>query len=86
MKYRQYILAAVSVIMLASCEDDTKIEPLEANMTSDRTKVEAGEKICFMDRSTGNPARWDWTFEGGEPATSQLFSPEVTYNTPGTYS
>lgn len=86
MKYRQYILAAVSVIMLASCEDDTKIEPLEANMTSDRTKVEAGEKICFMDRSTGNPARWDWTFEGAEPATSQLFSPEVTYNTPGTYS
>ncbi len=60
--------------------------PLEANMKSDRTEVAAGDKVCFMDQSSGNPARWDWEFEGGEPATSQLFSPEIVYNKPGTYS
>ncbi len=86
MNYRSYILGVGALLVLAACEDDDKIAPLDANMKCDRTEVAAGEKVCFMDQSTGNPARWDWTFEGGEPATSQLFSPEVTYSVPGTYS
>lgn len=39
-----------------------------------------------MDKSTGEPVRWDWTFEGGDPGVSNLFSPEVVYNYPGTYA
>ena len=86
MNYKSYIYGAATLLALASCEDDAKMAPLEANMKCDRTEVAAGEKVCFMDQSTGNPARWDWVFEGGEPETSQLFSPEVIYNKPGTYS
>ena len=86
MNYRSYILGAATLLFLASCEDEVKVAPLEANMKSDRTEVAAGDKVCFMDQSSGNPARWDWEFEGGEPATSQLFSPEIVYNKPGTYS
>ncbi|WP_295731652.1 PKD domain-containing protein [uncultured Muribaculum sp.] len=86
MNYRLYIAGIAAMLCLGSCEDDDKTAPLEANMKCDRTEVAAGETVCFMDRSSGNPARWDWTFEGGEPATSQLFSPEVVYTRPGTYS
>lgn len=86
MKFRSYIIAAMALIGFAACEDDLKDAPLEAAMECDRTEVLAGEKVCFTDMSTGNPARWDWTFEGGEPATSQLSSPEVVYTRPGTYT
>ena len=39
-----------------------------------------------MDKSAGEPVRWDWAFEGGEPSVSNLFSPEIVYNYPGTYT
>lgn len=87
MNYKSYILGAVALLGFTACNDDNDTAgPLEVDMKCDRTEILAGDKVCFMDQSTGNPARWDWTFEGGEPATSQLFSPEVVYNTPGTYS
>ncbi len=60
MNYRSYILGAATLLFLASCEDEVKVAPLEANMKSDRTEVAAGDKVCFMDQSSGNPARWDW--------------------------
>jgi PKD repeat protein len=41
--------------------------------------------ILFSDASNGNITSWDWTFEGGDPATSTLPDPEVFYNEPGTY-
>lgn len=86
MNYKSYIMAAAALLIVSGCQDDPKEVPLEADMQSDITEVAAGGKVCFMDRSSGNPARWDWEFEGGDPETSQLFSPEVTYNKPGTYS
>jgi len=44
-----------------------------------------GETVVFSDQSTGAPVSWNWTFEGGTPATSTLQNPEVLYNAPGTY-
>lgn len=41
--------------------------------------------VQFSDLSTGNPTAWEWTFEGGDPATSNDQNPSVTYNTAGTY-
>ena len=86
MKTIKYLLALAFVGGLWGCNDDDSTEPLQADMTCDVTQIMAGEKVCFSDRSTGNPARWDWVFEGGTPDSSQCASPEIVYNQPGTYS
>lgn len=42
--------------------------------------------IPFTDSSLYNPTSWNWTFQGGTPATSTLSNPSVMWSTPGTYS
>ncbi len=39
-----------------------------------------GFQAQFNDMSQGNPISWEWTFEGGDPATSTDQNPIVTYN------
>jgi len=63
----------------------TYIEPT-ADFSVDNTFVGVGGQAVFTDVSTGGPTSWEWTFEGGDPATSNLQSPPaVTYNTAGQY-
>lgn len=57
-----------------------------ANFTASATTVIAGGQVSFTDQSTQNPTGWDWTFEGGSPASSTAQNPTVTYNGPGTYA
>jgi len=45
----------------------------------------APQVVEFTDQGT-DATSWEWTFEGGNPASSTLQNPSVTYNTPGTYS
>jgi PKD repeat protein len=59
--------------------------PLAAGFSSDLTSVCETNQVQFYDESTGNPSAWEWTFEGGDPATSNEQDPLVTYNTPGVY-
>lgn len=61
------------------------VDPPIANFTTDFTIVCKGNSVHFTDTSTNVPTVWEWTFEGGTPATSSLQNPEVLYNTPGTY-
>lgn len=56
-----------------------------AEFISDTDRICAGESVQFTDFSDGLPDSWAWTFEGGEPATSTLENPLVTYDTPGVY-
>ena len=42
--------------------------------------------VQFTDQSLGAPETWDWTFQGGTPATSKEQNPIVVYGTPGTFS
>jgi len=39
----------------------------------------------FIDYSSDNTTSWNWTFEGGTPATSTQQDPVINYNTPGEY-
>lgn len=39
----------------------------------------------FYDTSSNNPISWSWKFEGGNPDTSNLKNPYVTYTSKGTY-
>lgn len=44
-----------------------------------------GGTIYFIDGSTGGPDEWEWTFEGGNPATSTEKNPQVSYAQFGAY-
>ena len=48
--------------------------------------IKVGDSVHFKDTSTGNVSSWNWTFEGGEPATSTDQHPVVTYNRAGSYT
>ncbi|MFA5418640.1 MAG: BACON domain-containing carbohydrate-binding protein, partial [Bacteroidales bacterium] len=77
--------------MLSSSNHGSKIaslyfaELLGASFTASSTSVFAGSTINFTDQSTGDPTSWQWTFEGGDPATSSEQNPSVFYSTPGVY-
>lgn len=59
---------------------------LQAAFTADNTAVCEGGTVHFTDQSAGSPTGWNWTFEGGTPATSTLQNPTVAYSTPGVYN
>jgi len=45
-----------------------------------------GGSISYEDLSTGYPTNFEWTFEGGNPTTSNLQNPTgIVYSTPGIY-
>ena len=44
-----------------------------------------GQPIEFADESTGPITSWEWTFEGGDPATSTEQNPSVTYSSTGDF-
>jgi PKD repeat protein len=56
-----------------------------AKFNASKNSVAGGTTINFTDISTGAPTTWEWTFEGGLPATSTAQNPSITYNAKGTY-
>jgi len=58
-----------------------------ANFSASMTDVALGQSINFTDGSFGDVVSWNWTFEGGTPATSTQQNPSnITYNENGDYS
>lgn len=55
------------------------------NFEADNITVMEGQSVTFFDLSSNFPNAWDWTFEGGMPATSTDAMPTVTYMDQGTY-
>lgn len=45
----------------------------------------AGDTLHFNDISTGLPLKWEWTFTGGNIASSEQKYPSVSFDTPGIY-
>ena len=58
--------------------------PLSVDFESDIQNVCAGSTVNFTDLSVGATS-WNWTFEGGTPATSSDQNPSVVYNSAGTF-
>ncbi|MFZ4562220.1 MAG: choice-of-anchor J domain-containing protein [Bacteroidales bacterium] len=71
--------------------DDLEIKPeasanVTADFSSDKTTVNVGESVSFIDQSSGNPTSWLWAFTGATPATSTLQNPSaIKYAAAGTY-
>ncbi|MFH1121998.1 MAG: C25 family cysteine peptidase [Bacteroidota bacterium] len=59
--------------------------PLLANFLASDNVVCEFEEIIFTDFSAGNIDSWEWSFPGGDPATSADQNPVVSYREPGTY-
>ena len=82
----------VSLIATNSCGNDTMEIVIELSTVpnaffgySEHTGC-APFEVTFIDQSQNSPTEWDWTFEGGEPATSNMQNPTVMYAIPGVYS
>ncbi len=56
-----------------------------AHIQSDHATTYTGGSIKFSALTEGPVKTYEWTFEGGTPATSTEEKPEVTYNTVGSY-
>ena len=61
------------------------LAPPVAEFSANPMVVCANTTVNFTDESTGNPNTWDWSFEGGNPATSTDQDPVILYETPGIY-
>lgn len=57
-----------------------------ASFVSSLQNACVGQTINFSDLSSGPATNWDWTFQGGVPATSSLSNPIVTYPNPGVFN
>lgn len=57
-----------------------------ANFTGDTLAGCPGRTVQFTDISTNTPTAWNWTFPGGNPSTSTLQNPLVTYTIAGSYN
>ena len=55
-----------------------------AGINSNTTTGCVGTSIQYLDGSS-NASSWQWTFPGGNPSSSTLQSPSVSYATPGSY-
>ncbi|RED96008.1 PKD domain-containing protein [Marinoscillum furvescens] len=64
-------------------------EPVEvqAAFSADLTTIPEGGQVVFTDESIGlrEGDTWEWTFEGGTPASSTIRNPTVTYDRFGNY-
>lgn len=79
------IESAIWPVYYATGERNLDLPPV-ASFTVDKKTGGYPLVVRYVDLSTNNPASWQWTFQGGNPATSTLQHPEITYNTPGTYN
>ncbi|HEX8561785.1 MAG TPA: alkaline phosphatase PhoX [Flavobacterium sp.] len=75
-----------SAVVVFSLAENIGVQAPVADFAANATLVEEGTAVTFADLSTGNPSSWLWTFEGGNPTTSTLESPTVTYPTAGSYN
>ena len=59
----------------------------DADFTTSETLVPVGCAVDFTDISSGVPTFFQWSFQGGLPATSSLKNPkDIVYSSPGTYT
>ena len=65
--------------------EETSCSGVSANFSSDITEICGNGTVNFSNNSIGEITSWDWTFEGGYPATSTDENPIVAYTTEGEF-
>ncbi len=77
-------IAGTSDVIIKTDYITVDLAPL-ADFEADDVLITEGETVTFTDLSGITADSWNWTFEGGTPATSTDQSPVVTYAAPGMY-
>lgn len=85
-RFSAIFMSILAAAVIHSCKDDNADTPLKAAFEESATDVLVGDEVTFTDKSTGNPSRWNWTFEGAETETSILSQPVVRWMKAGTYT
>jgi len=83
----------VELIVSNDCGADTLVQQItislatapSAAFTQDIENGCSPLTVNFTDVSTGTVDTYQWTFNGGTPASSSLQNPAIVYNTPGVY-
>jgi len=57
-----------------------------ANFMISRNNLMKGETVLFSDLSKGGPTSWRWEFEGGNPSSSTVETPSISYLTEGKFT
>ncbi len=56
------------------------------NFIANYTSIQPGGSVNFIDLSANNPYQWEWSFEGGNPSTSNEQNPSnIVYANAGEY-
>jgi len=63
-----------------------QLSPPEVAFGADTREDCGAITVQFTDKSANAPTAWQWTFEGGTPATSTAQHPVVTFNGKGAYT
>lgn len=53
---------------------------------ADQVNIPSGCSVQFTDLTTGVPTNWNWTFDGGNPASSTEQNPTVIYENNGVFN
>jgi hypothetical protein len=75
----------ISLDIMAIANDNTAGLPV-AYFAANSLSVTSGATVAFYDMSSFSPTSWEWTFEGGSPATSTDKNPVVNYPNPGEFA
>ena len=85
--FRQPSTSKECVIYIDDLKHERYYEPTVypvADFNADKTRIFEGETVKFQSNSEYEDS-YNWTFEGGEPATSNNENPTVRYSTNGSY-
>jgi PKD repeat protein len=74
---------AADIFQLAEVELMVKADKPLVAFASNKVKATVSEEVQFWDQSLANPKTWAWEFENGEPATSTVKNPLVTFTSIG---
>lgn len=88
MRTINYLSAITLIVALAlgGCRKDAVSTAITVNFTASKVALTAGDSVNFKELAQGTVSNWHWEFEGGEPASSNLSGPTVTYKVPGKYA
>ena len=82
--FTKYIIAVSIISFTASCKKEAT--DFAADFEADMTDIGIGQYVNFEDESIGGVTAYEWTFDGGEPSSSDKKNPSaILYTTAGTF-
>jgi PKD repeat protein len=85
-EYKAYLLANDRFTVIASFSFTVvSTVPPVSGFRSNQSSTFPGQKIHFYDESINTPTAWQWFFSGGNPSSSSLQNPVVSYSETGVY-